>query len=146
MAWTTPPTFVDTNTLTAAQLNILSDNQEFLHGIANVPNVPFKVISAGNDINQTYKIQHRGQYLHYWVHITGGTHDELTITYNGTDVYEDLGAQTGPYTWQSSVDLNDTGIITPTPTIGTVYDLEVDFKWTSAATVYIYYLRESDQS
>jgi hypothetical protein len=44
MAWTTPPTFVTSNAASAAQLNILSDDLEFLQGIGDAPNAPFQSV------------------------------------------------------------------------------------------------------
>jgi hypothetical protein len=54
MPYTTPPTFVDGQIVSAAQLNILSDDIEFLNGVMAGPNIPFQSITwdttAGNTL------------------------------------------------------------------------------------------------
>ncbi len=70
MAWTTPPTFVNGAVLSAAQMNILSDDIEYLRGFVSGanPGVPEVTITDNGDIY--FLIRHLFQYLHLRVTAT----------------------------------------------------------------------------
>ena len=147
MPWTTPPTFVDDAILTATQLNVLSDDLEFLHGLSTGVNVPFRSIGIGTDVDagdENLRIRHLGRYLHYKVTMDSGEHDELVLYYDGDVAYQDLGHQVSPYTWSGAIDLHNTGIISPTPTIGDFYVITFRWRWNVGGAATIEYLLESD--
>ncbi|MFZ1753627.1 MAG: hypothetical protein WBO46_18995 [Caldilineaceae bacterium] len=90
MAWQAPPTFTDT-TLSAAQLNILSDDVEYLYGLSSAVNMPFlrdPAFQGGNNTTSYWQIRHRAQYLNAYIGYTvdAGWIDHLawTVTYGGT--------------------------------------------------------------
>ena len=67
MAFVAPPTFADGAVLSAADLNKLSDNQEYLKGILATPNVPLLVIHAtnGDDADGEWAFPHLHDYFHW---------------------------------------------------------------------------------
>ena len=98
MAWSPPPTFVAGNTASAAQLNILSDDVEFLDGVADAPNAPFQSLVVTADVDTTYHIRYEGDdYFHYKYVISGSNGDAVDITLNGTNIHSDGVASTGTY-------------------------------------------------
>jgi hypothetical protein len=120
MAWTTPPTFVDASPASAAQLNILSDDLEFLQGVAAGPNAPFQSVVHTNSGNTTYHLRYRYRYLHYKYVISTDPGDDVKIRVNGTISYSDGVASMGTYS--GYVDLNSLGL-----TAGSWYP--VIFEW-----------------
>ena len=68
MAFVAPPTFADGAVLSAADLNKLSDNQEYLKGILATPNVPFLVLRpavVGQDADGEWAFPHLHDYFHW---------------------------------------------------------------------------------
>jgi hypothetical protein len=134
MAWTTPPTFTAGAVLSAAQMNIISQDLQHLFDTIGQVNTSFNQqdFADGTTSEQTFEFNqlHRAQYFHWNISIGGGLHDELRISYNGTEIFTDLGARAGPYTWQGHVDLdaNPGGL-----TIGAFYTVVVTFRWTNSA-------------
>lgn len=92
MAYTTPPTFTDLTTiLSAAQLNILSDDVEYLNGLIEVVNPPFTSYTYGSGEMGARKwtVRHRHRYLHYNLTIASGNiNPDLRLWYNGVKVRE----------------------------------------------------------
>lgn len=120
MAWTTPPTFVTSNAASAAQLNILSDDLEFLQGVADAPNAPFQSVVFTNSGTATYHLRYRYPYLHYSYTVSADPGDDVKIKVNGTTKVSD-GAP-GEATVTSYVDLTSMSL-----TAGTWYP--VTFEW-----------------
>lgn len=83
MAWQTPPTFT-ASVLSAAQLNIISDDLEFLYGLAGTVNIPFVNVTADPRALQPVKFQirHRAAYLNLYVAwvIDAGWVDHLDVS------------------------------------------------------------------
>lgn len=149
MPWTDPPDFADDDVLTATNLNKLSDDLEFLHGLITGVNVPFRSVDWGTDVDPgtyTWRIRHLGRYLHYKIVMTSGEHDDLVLYYDDDNVFQDAGHQVAPYTWSGVLDLHDTGVIASTPTIGETYAITFEFTWQEGETggASIWYLFESD--
>ena len=66
--WVAPPTFVDTNVLSAAQLNVISDDLVYLHGLSSTVNIPFMPISIDlRNINTWWSIRNKSQYLNLYI-------------------------------------------------------------------------------
>ena len=108
MAWTTPPTFVTSNAASAAQLNILSDDLEFLQGVAAGPNAPFQSYVFSTSGTATYHLRYRYPYLHYSYTVSVDPGDDVNIKVNGTSKVHD-GAP-GEATVTSYVDLTSMGL------------------------------------
>jgi len=129
----TTPTFSSGNILTASDLNILSNNLDFLNDLLGGVNPAFAQVTLNNSgsTSSLFNQLHRAQYFHYNIQITSGTHDTLSISYNGTTVFSDAGSRTAPYTWQGYVDLNSNpgGL-----TLGNFYDVQFNFSWQSGGT------------
>jgi hypothetical protein len=124
MAWTTPPTFVTSNAASAAQLNILSDDLEFLQGVAAGPNAPFQSVVFTTSGTATYHLRYRYPYLHYSYTVSVDPGDDVKIKVNGTTKVSD-GAP-GEATVTSYVDLTSMSLTT-----GTWYP--VTFEWAKDA-------------
>lgn len=98
MPYTTVPTKSDGDVLTAAHLNILSANQEFLYALANQANVPFNswrdTVSLLDGDVQKWWIRHRGRYLHYKITSEGGGWEYARVYFNGVKVAGDEASNT----------------------------------------------------
>lgn len=143
MAYTTPPTFADGAVLSAAQLNILSNNIEFLYSIISGVSIPFtgEQITTGNTRGYTFRRQ--GRYLHYKARLTAGDSDETSIK---IDTYTEGGDSTNrasPYTWTQVIDLTT---ITSAPAVGATYEVIVYFTPNPTGTFHLDYLIESDSA
>lgn len=68
MAYTPPPTFTDGQTASAAQLNVLRDDIQWLYGIAQAPNPAMSVVrleGAWYQDNAYYAVRHKHAYVRY---------------------------------------------------------------------------------
>lgn len=145
MAWTTPPTFSNGDILTAAKLNILSDDLAFLEGRGNSPSIPFMVYKFSISVNLTYMVRHKYRYLH-WQYVNPGAnaHDSQTrmrILYNNTEVHNQAPVAFLT-TYTGSADLNILSL-----TKGGYYTVEVQFtKDTYEPGVLLRYLEERDSA
>lgn len=115
MAWTTPPTFGSGNVLSAAQLNILSDDMEYLKGFVAGSNPGCPAIALANSGNIYYLIRHLHRYLHIKVTNTGG---DLEVLYDANSVYTHANL-TGVETFD--IDTNGQGL-----TVGAFYVVTVN--------------------
>lgn len=112
MAWSAPPTFADAAILTAAQLNILSDDVEYLYGLVSGVNTPFNSITTTSNLrsnNNQWLLRHAYQYLHFKARTVAGTNDDfdIFITHpvgNDIRVYEYSSSQA---TYSGYIDLED---------------------------------------
>ena len=114
MAWTTPPTFVDGNLWSAAQLNILSDDLNELWGLAQGPNTPFlSLYSQGISLTSENNLQYfRYQlpYLHYKARCIDYGVVSFTIYINGVSAYSDATDYTGAHTYTGYINLSGRGL------------------------------------
>ena len=134
MAWTTPPTFVTSNAASAAQLNILSDDLEFLQGVADAPNAPFQSLVVTADVDTTYHIRYEGDvYFHYKYIISGADANAVDITLNGSNIYSDGVANMGTYA--GYVDITSLGLIA-----GTWYPIVFQWNGKVGSTGTVWYL------
>lgn len=115
MAYTTPPTFSNGAVLSAANLNTLSDDIEYLYALATAVSAPFcgQTMVAGGD-SRYWTFRRRARYLHYQVRLTASDIDEfelLITNYGGTDQdgVIDHSNHSAPYTWSGYVDLDSLG-------------------------------------
>lgn len=124
MAWTTPPTFVDGNMYSAAQLNVLSSDLAELWGMAQGPNMPFlslysQGISLTSSNNLCY-IRYQLRYLHYKARCVDFGINDFAIWINGVKRYEDLTHYTPSHTYIGYLDLSAMSL-----TLGALYPLYV---------------------
>lgn len=146
MAYTTNPTFADGNILTAAQLNILSDNIEFLYSLISGINVPFSSQTlTGSGNTRKWISRRQARYLHYQFRLTTGTSDELDIRLGAADTieYTDATNRSAPYTWTGYLDLTAT---TENPAVGDFYHVFVEFDFAAAGEFIVDYFLESDST
>lgn len=144
MSWSTPPSFSDGSLLSAAQLNILSDDVEFLYGALSGVNVPFRSLTSGSDLSKDtniWKFRYLGRYLHYRVRLTSGQHDVFRLYYDDNEYVIDDGSRSAPYTWASYIDLNSLGL-----TVGQFYNATWRWQFSSSGSVTLDYLLQSDST
>ena len=150
MAWTTPPTFADGATVTAAQLNALSANCVYLSQMLLGANIPFGSwaldVDDADEHNNMWYVTHMHRYLHYKIRLTAGDLTEVSIRYNNLNVWGDSGSFASPHTYEGYVDLHDTGVITPTPTYGVDYSVWAVTDGDPAADVTVDYIIESSET
>lgn len=166
MAYTTPPTFSDASILTASQLNTLSDDIEFLYGVVQSPQVPFRrhSLSLQGSVQQFYRVRHRSRYLNlrieYIVDNAWGTHlewalDVTTSAGSNANADSDDGNYTSTSTATDNITVDIDGLSNP-PTDGEWYLVTVEANLHDASHVIqgtfgnsefaILYMYESDVS
>lgn len=120
MAWTTPPTFSDNAVLSAAQLNILSDDLAYLYGLLQAPQAAMTTLYANQHLastNNAWKIRYRHRYLHFRVTVALNVCTDLNLFVNGTQYVIDTADRSQGYVYSGYVDVNSQGL-----TLGTVYN------------------------
>lgn len=138
MPYTTPPTFVNGQIVSAAQLNILSDDIEFLNGVMAGPNIPFATMFwDAYSGEHTWYVRHRHPYLHYSFTIGTDPADSVKIYFGGVLVFNDgapgVGAQTGSRTLSSF----------GTWTVGQWYPIRFEYDKQNGSTCLVNYLIQS---
>jgi len=106
MAWQTPPTFTDTDVLSAAQLNIIRDDLQYLRGLSSTVNIPFPAV--GLDVRLLHpaywQIRHRAKFLNLYISwfVDPGLVDHLSVSIkiNGTEL---VTGGAGPDPWVPGV-------------------------------------------
>ena len=136
--WQTPPTFTDADVLSAAQLNIIRDDLEFLKGLSGTVNIPFAQIDQ--DLRTTlasnksyYQIRHRAQYLNMyvqWFNDGGVDHLAWTLKYGAWTLASDDPIAFATPVWLA-YDVTAAGAVD-----GTWYQVEVDAISHNAAHAY----------
>lgn len=137
MAYVTPPTFVDGNVLSAAQLNILSDDIEYLHGVTDTPNFGFVLRGASASTILAYYIRHKHRYLHYRYRIETHDANEVQIEYGGEMIDADMVGAIGTYS--GYYDLDSYGF-----TVNDWYQVSVIYTSSSNSYITVDYLLEAD--
>ena len=122
-------------------MNLLADNANWLGALGGLPNVAFTQWRTSSAGSKFYHIRHRHRYLKAYYETTNGACDYIKIIYNGTLIKND-GDPDASETY--SIDLNNTGIITPTPTIGTWYEIEVQTAFTGSGELKFKLMWESE--
>lgn len=137
MPYTTPPTFVNGQVISAAQLNILGDDIEFLNGVMAGPNIPFQSITWDtNSGEHTWYVRHRHRYLHYSFQIANDPADDVKIYVNNSLVFHDGSPGEGFQT--SYVDLNPLGL-----TVGVWYPIRFEYDKAANSVCTVNYLLQS---
>ena len=65
MAYVVPPTFADTNALSASQLNVLSSDIEYLNGITGGPQIAAPAMVAATTTVWTLFFRYLHRYIHF---------------------------------------------------------------------------------
>ena len=137
MAWTSPPTFSSGAVLSATNLNILSDDLAYLHGVVSGANPAMASIELTVDGTCYAVIRHMHRYLHC-VYLC---QDDFRIAYSAdgvtyTEVYHDGDPDGTAADSAPPVDLNSFGL-----TVGGLYIV----KFTMDSGI-VYYMYEKDTS
>lgn len=130
MAYTTPPTFNTGDILSATQLNILSDDIEYLNGFVVGSSPAMVSVKLAVDGDALFIIRHTQRYLH----VKYRAQDNCKIYYDATKVF-DGGSSVGDQT--RTIDLNPYGL-----TLNQFYTLKFSIEST-ADPLYVYYAYEA---
>lgn len=120
MPYTSIPTLSDGSILSAAHLNLLADNANYLGGLGGLPNVAFRQVRTSDAGGTFFHMRHRHRYLKAYYESTNC--DYIKIYFNGTLVKND-GDPDAAETY--SIDLNALGL-----TVGQWYEIEVQTAFT----------------
>lgn len=143
----TPSPLSDGNYLPSSWLNSLAACAAYLQGVGEPSNTGF--FERYTTTNQTwvYRIRHRHRYLKMRYTQAGSSSDVdyVKITYGGDEIHNDsspdaVSADT------IVIDLNNTGIITPTPTVGSWYTVSVEVAFHNASAWALEYLCEQSDT
>jgi hypothetical protein len=151
MAYTTPPTFSDGSILSASQLNILSDDVEYLYGTVQQTNAATFAYELGpgdgaSEEAARWVIRHKTNTFRYSMIVTQGTIDSVDIDFQpvagGTavEVFTDGTNRSATYTYSGTVDISAKGF-----TVGNWYTVIVTATGQSGSSVnklIVYDLRE----
>lgn len=148
MPYTAIPSQSDGNTLTATYLNTVADDIEFLHGIAERPNVGFHSVYTTVDATHYYTYLHLHDYLLYSivaVGATGGGESEAVVTISySTDGTTYSGLTGGSI---SATQGTHTGSIDVSArTVGDPYYIRVAVEINDSTSVKLLYLLESTEN
>lgn len=143
----TPSDLADGDYLPASWLNQLASAAAYLQGVGEPSNTGFyeRYLTDAGTIN--YRIRHRHRYLkmRYTSNGDGGEVDYINLYYGATQVHDDSSPNTvSGYT--VVIDLNDTGIITPTPTVGSWYTVALEVAFNASGFMALEYLCEQSDS
>lgn len=137
--------------LSAHKLNSISRNVYHIEGLIGGVAVPFGGIVTLGDITSAADVQwyirHKYRYLHFHIEIYNlDTLEDATIYYGGTSVFFEGSDENNLA--NVTIDLNDTGIITPTPTVGDWYaitmDIDIDGGTPGTDKIHVNRIYESD--
>lgn len=148
MPYTTVPSWSDGDILTAADLNKLADNIEFLYGLVSGVNVPFTsdTISGSSGMlvtSRNYAVRYMARYLHYKIRVTSGETESLEILIDEVSEFSDTVDRTAPYTFEGYIDLE--GIGSP-PTLNQWLSVRVPIDWNVGGSAVLDYLLQSDET
>lgn len=139
----TPPTFVDGQILSAAQLNTLRDIVNDLQQVGAAPVAPFLAWfgdrSDGPEYNY-YWLRHRYRYLHISYEIGIAAAVQLKVRYNTYTEY-DLTLTVGTRTV-----IVDTNTVFAGLVVGTFYEIRIKHQATFPGTLRVYSMYESESA
>lgn len=117
MPYNTITNLSDGTVLTAAWLNNLADNANFLASLGGIPNLAFSHVATSTGQSLYWHIRHRHRYLYVLVSFVNNA-DYFNVKFNGSTVYTN-GDPSGTPTIKC--DLNSLGL-----TVGNWYVVQVD--------------------
>lgn len=137
MSYTPPPTFVTGAYLSAAQLNILSDDIEYLRGQQLTPGRNFyrqdNIETVGTGTVTTrggWSVMHLSNTFRYRIDVVQGTFSEIRILANGQQVFQENQNRSNPYTWNGTADITSLNL-----TEGAIYGIAVRLTGTSGTCI-----------
>ena len=144
MPFSTPPTFVDGNILSASQLNTLTNNDLYFRSLlGNNTNTGFMTEDIVTDRDSAKWVFRRTrQYIHYNISMLSGDSDRLIIYVNGAQELNDGVNRTG-YTWTGYFDLDT---ITNPVTEGDFYEVYINIEFISGSLRVNYFIESDDTS
>lgn len=152
MAFQTPPTFVDGDVLSASQLNILAENQNYLAGLATGVNPGFPQCNIGRESSQIFHVVHTYENVYVWALIPDND-TKIEIYYDGDGTTgNELVYSAGPGiagVLTANVDISDFGGDGAGGgyVLGSRYEVTVSCRDRSApapaGTIALYYIAES---
>jgi hypothetical protein len=134
MPYTNIPTLADGQILTAAHLNLLAGNANFLGGLGGVPAVSFPHYTTSTGGSKSWHIRHRHRYLHVYVDFVANP-DYFQVYYNNVQVYNN-GDPSGTLTL--NLDLN--GL---TLAVGGWYEVRVNAGFVGGSSMSVKLIWES---
>ncbi len=117
MPYTTISSVSDGNILSAAWLNTLADNANYLASLGGSPNLAFSHVATSTGQSLYWHMRHRHRYLYVLVTFVNNA-DYFNVKYNGSTVYTN-GDPSGTPTIK--LDLNPLSL-----TVGNWYTVQVD--------------------
>ena len=139
-----PADLTDGNVLSASWLNQLADCAAYLQGIGAPSNVGFLEQWHDDGVTLEWRFRHRHRYLKMLYSCAGsGTVDYINLYYNNTLVWNDSSPDLESET-TVTVDLNDTGVIDPTPTVGAYYTVKVTMGFYATGWANVHLICEQD--
>lgn len=142
MSFVTPPTFVDGNVLTAAQLNQLSDGVRYLNGLGAQSVGATLMVNHTSDTPAIY--YYAGRHTHRYLHIlyVGTQGDDLLFENGETTVYHDDNPEDGFV--DAVVDLQT---VLPGLAVGAWYELKATMSTQSAGdSIAVWWVGESQSA
>lgn len=135
MSYTPPPTFVTGAYLSSAQLNILSDDIEYLRGHQLAP---VRHFYRQNNIESTgprtdrggWSVMHLTNTFRYRIKVVQGTFSEIRILANGQQVFQENQNRSNPYTWDGTANISSLNL-----TEGAIYGIEVRLTGTTGTSI-----------
>lgn len=135
MGYTPPPTFVTGGWLSAAQLNILSDDVEYLRGHQLTP---VRHFFRQNNIESTgprtdrggWSVMHLTNTFRFRIKVVQGTFSEIRILANGQEVYQLNEDRTAGEFWQGTADITSLNLPEGAP-----YGIEVRLTGTTGTNI-----------
>lgn len=145
MAWTAMSNAADATVLSAAWLNTLKSNIEFLKGVQDVPNAPFAAIrttaNLGNTTTWYFVYDSGAPYLRYRCVLEAGSCNRFRIYVNGVQKIKDDTTRNATYTWTPNVtgtiDMSAMGL-----TQGAVYEVYLETQQTGGSYTFVAQLLE----
>jgi hypothetical protein len=109
MPYVTPTTFADGNVLSASQLNVLSDDIEYLYGIVRQTNPATQMVEVAAGDSATgdetkWAIRHKTETFKYRMDLVQGTADAVRIKYGSTTVFTDATDRNLLLRWHGGLD------------------------------------------
>lgn len=128
MPWTPMTTFTDGEYLSAARLNDLKENIEYLWGLVNFVNTGFMVEEIICDDNSyavraKWAVKHYTNTFRYEVEVDQGTIGDFQIYVFGNtswNIFTDNTEHGAGYKYSGTADITSLGIV-----VGTVYDVYI---------------------
>lgn len=150
MAWPdVPADLADGDYLPASWLNQLAEAARYMNDVGTASISGFREFWTEDGGTTSWNVRHSHRYLKllYSSNGDGGEVDSIKIYFNNVLLEDIDGGSPNTSSWRTVVlDLNDTGLIDPTPTVGNNYKIAVDHQFYSGGWMVIHWFGEQDNS